>query len=231
MRILMVEDEIYIAEAIAQVLKKNHYSVDLACDGEFGLDCGLSNIYDIIILDIMLPKMDGIQVLIELRNNGIETPIILLTAKGDITDKIRGLDSGADDYLAKPFHTDELLARLRALGRRKTELIRDGILTYEDISLNQKMLVLCSRDNEVKLTLKEFQLLELLINRKDAISSKETIIEKLWGYDTDTDDRHVEVQVSLLRKKLRQVESNVSIGTVRGAGYFLKNSKSGDKYV
>ncbi len=231
MRILMVEDEIYIAEAIAQVLRKNHYSVDLASDGEFGLDCGLSNIYDIIMLDIMLPKMDGIQVLIELRNNGIKTPVILLTAKGDITDKIRGLDSGADDYLAKPFHTDELLARLRALGRRKTELIRDGILTYEDISLNQKMLVLCCRDYEVKLTLKEFQLLEMLINRKDAISSKETIIEKLWGYDIDTDDRHVEVQVSLLRKKLRQVESNVSIGTVRGAGYFLKTGKAGEKYV
>jgi DNA-binding response OmpR family regulator len=130
MRILMVEDEKYMAEAVAQVLKKYNYSVDLEHNGEDGLDCGLSGIYDIIILDIMLPKMDGISVLKELRRNRIETRVILLTARDETEDKIRGLDSGADDYLAKPFHTDELLARLRALGRRKTELINNGILKH-----------------------------------------------------------------------------------------------------
>ncbi|MFZ5968029.1 MAG: response regulator transcription factor [Bacillota bacterium] len=228
MRILMVEDEKYMAEAIVQVLKKNHYSVDLEYNGEAGLDCGLSGIYDIIILDIMLPKMDGISILKELRRNGIGTPVILLTARGETENKVRGLDSGADDYLAKPFHTDELLARLRALGRRKPELIHDGILRYGDIELNPLTLMLGCRSKEIKLTLKETQLLELLIKRNTMIISKEIIIEKLWGYDTDAEDNRVEIHVSLLRKKLNNLESDVSIRTIRGAGYILKTVKDGD---
>ncbi|OXT07386.1 DNA-binding response regulator [Thermoanaerobacterium thermosaccharolyticum] len=222
MRILMIEDERYMAEAVAQVLKKNNYSVDLVYNGEDGLDYGLSNIYDIIILDIMLPKMDGISILKELRKNGIETPVILLTARGEIEDRVRGLDSGADDYLAKPFHTDELLARLRALGRRKGELINDGILKYGDIELNPYTLQLQCGDKETVLTLKESQLLELLIKRKGMIVSKENIIEKLWGYDTDAEDNRVEIHVSLLRKKLAQLDSGIYIHTIRGAGYALK---------
>jgi len=221
----MVEDEKYMAEAIAQVLKKNHYSVDLAYDGEYGLDCGNSNIYDIIILDIMLPKMDGISVLKELRRNGIETPVILLTARGETEDKVRGLDSGADDYLAKPFHTDELLARLRALGRRKTELINDGKLKYGDIELNPLTLLLGCGNKEIILTLKESQLLELLIKRNSTIISKEIIIEKLWGFDTSAEDNHVETYISLLRKKLTHLESDVFIRTIRGAGYVLQTLK------
>ncbi|RXS91866.1 response regulator [Geobacillus sp. PK12] len=166
MRILLVEDEKYIAEAVAQVLKKNNYSVDLAYDGESGLDCGLSGIYDIMILDIMLPKMDGIRVLKEWRKHGIETPVILLTARGAIEDKVRGLDSGADDYLAKPFHMDELLARLRALARRKTELLmHDGAFQYGDLELNPHTLQLKCGNQKTFLTLKEAQLLELLIKR------------------------------------------------------------------
>ncbi|SHJ35271.1 response regulator transcription factor [Lutispora thermophila] len=227
MRLLMVEDEKYMAEAVVQVLKKNNYSVDLVYSGEEGLDYGLSGIYDIIILDIMLPKMDGISVLKELRNNGIETPIILLTARGEIEDKVHGLDSGADDYLAKPFHTEELLARLRALGRRKTELINDGILTYGDIRLNPYTLQLQCESKETVLTLKESQLLELLIKRNGMITSKENIIEKLWGYDTDAEDNRVEIHVSLLRKKLAQLDSDVYIHTIRGAGYVLKTLKDG----
>ena len=227
MRILMVEDEKYMAEAVAQVLKKNNYSVDLAYNGEDGLDCGLSGIYDIIILDIMLPKMDGMSILKELRKNGIETPVILLTARGETEDKVRGLDSGADDYLAKPFHTDELLARLRALGRRKTELINDGILKYGDIKLNPHTLQIKCGSKEIVLTLKESQLLELLIKRNGMIVSKDTIIEKLWGYDTDAEYNRVEIHVSLLRKKLAQLDSGVSIHTIRGAGYVLKTVKDG----
>ncbi|MEG6612057.1 response regulator transcription factor [Pseudoclostridium thermosuccinogenes] len=228
MRILMVEDEKYMAEAVAQVLKKNNYSVDLAYDGEDGLDYGLSGIYDIIILDIMLPKMDGISILKELRKNNIQTPVILLTARGETEDKVRGLDSGADDYLAKPFHTDELLARLRALGRRNAELIaNDGILKYGDIRLNPHSLKLECGGKEIILTLKESQLLELLIKRKGLIVSKENIIEKLWGYDTDAEDNRVEIHVSLLRKKLAQLDSDVSIHTIRGAGYILKETKDG----
>lgn len=225
MRILMVEDEKYMAEAVAQVLKKNNYSVDLVYNGEDGLDCGLSGIYDIIILDIMLPKIDGISVLKELRRNGVETPVILLTARGETEDKVHGLDSGADDYLAKPFHTNELLARLRALGRRKTELLNDGILKYGDIELNPLTLLLGCGNKEVKLTLKESHLLELLIKRNGMIISKEIIIEKLWGYDTDAEDNRVETYVSLLRKKLNNLESDVFIHTIRGAGYILKTVK------
>ncbi|MEL7568459.1 MAG: response regulator transcription factor [Dehalobacterium sp.] len=227
MRILMVEDEKYMAEAVAQVLKKNNYSVDLEYNGEAGLDSGLSGIYDIIILDIMLPKMDGICILKELRRNGIETPVILLTARGETEEKVRGLDSGADDYLAKPFHTDELLARLRALGRRKAELLNDGKLKYGDIELNPFNLQLGCASREIKLTLKESQLLELMIKRNTMIISKEIIIEKLWGYDTDAEDNRVEIHVSLLRKKLAQLESDVSICTVRGVGYALKTAKDG----
>lgn len=222
MRILMVEDEKYMAEAIAQVLKKNHYSVDLAFDGEYGLDCAVSNIYDIIILDIMLPKMDGLQVLKRLRKEKLATPVILLTARGETEDKVRGLDCGADDYLAKPFHTDELLARLRALGRRQTELLPDGICKYKDIALNPHTLLLTCHDKEICLPLKEAQILELLMKRASMILSKEIIIDKLWGYDTEAKENRVEIHISLLRKKLAQLESCVSIRTIRHAGYTLQ---------
>lgn len=224
MRILMVEDEKYMAEALEQVLKKNHYSVDLRFNGEDGLDCGLSGIYDIIILDIMLPKMDGISILKELRRNNIGTPVILLTARGETEDKVRGLDSGADDYLAKPFHADELLARLRALGRRKSEMDIEGKSRYGDVEFNPHTLELVSGGQAVTLTLKEAQLLELLMKRRGMITSKENIIEKLWGYDTDAEENRVEIHVSLLRKKLFQLKSCVCIRTIRNAGYVLETN-------
>ncbi|MBW8350892.1 response regulator transcription factor [Bacillus sp. IITD106] len=225
MRILIIEDEKYIAEALAQILKKNYYTVDLAYDGEYGLDCAISNIYDIIILDIMLPKMDGIRVLRGMRESGIETPVILLTAREQIEDKVYGLDSGADDYLSKPFNAEELLARLRALGRRKPKLNHDGILKFGDINLNPHTLLLVCGNKESELTLKEAQLLELLILRKNMIVSKDIIIEKLWGYDSDATDNHVETHVSLVRKKLINIESSVSIRSIRRAGYVLKVEK------
>jgi len=225
MKVLLIEDEVYIAKPIEQALKRNNYSVDLAFDGEYGLDCGLANMYDIIVLDIMLPKMDGITVLRELQKNGVKAPVLLLTAKKQTRDKIYGLDSGADDYLVKPFDTDELLARLRALSRRRSEIDFGGILKFGNIELNPHTLFLnCGEDNS-KLTLKEAQLLELLIHRKNMITSKELIIEKLWGYDSDTEDSHVEYHVSLLRKKLMAIGASVSIITVRGAGYTLKGSE------
>jgi len=224
MRILLVEDEEYIAEAVEYSLKKHNYSVDLAFDGEYGLDCALSCVYDVIILDIMLPKTDGITVLREMRREGIKTPVLMLTAKGQTNDKIHGLDSGADDYLAKPFDTGELLARLRALGRRSAELSHDGVLSFGDITLNPHTLSLCNGETEVKLTLKEAQLLELLIQRKNTVVTKETIIGKLWGYDSDAEDSHVENQVALLRRKLNQADSKTSVLTLRGVGYRLADS-------
>lgn len=225
MRILIVEDETYIAEAIAQVLKKNNYSVDLAFDGEYGLDCALSNIYDFIILDIMLPKMNGLDVLDSLRQENITTPVILLTARNQIEDKVKGLDYGADDYLAKPFHTDELLARLRAIRRRNTDILsNNNFLYFGDISLDPNTLMLKCNNCEIKLTLKESQLLEILIERNNFVTSKEIIIEKLWGYDTDANDAHVETHMSLFRKKLSMITSNVYVYTIRGSGYILRTN-------
>ncbi|MDR3072092.1 MAG: response regulator transcription factor, partial [Clostridiales Family XIII bacterium] len=203
MKILYVEDEKYMARAVAQVLKKNNYSVDLCHDGESGLDEALTDLYDIIILDIMLPKRSGLSVLQEMRRNGIDTPVILLTAKGELEDKVVGLDSGADDYLPKPFQSEELLARIRALGRRKGQLLQDNLLRFGDIELNPNTLDLYCNGNSFRLTLKESQLLELLISNKETLLSPNRIIEKLWGYDTDTEDRHVRVYVAFLRKKLR----------------------------
>jgi len=222
MRILMVEDEKYLSEAVAAILKKNNYTVDLAFDGEFGLDCGLSNIYDIIILDIMLPKMDGISVLKNLRKNNINIPIILLTAKSEISDKVFGLDNGADDYLVKPFKMEELLARLRALSRRNGELLNDNILCFGNIEYNPRNLMIFCELISFNLTLKEGQLLEFLLKNRNLIVSKDLIIEKIWGYETEADDNHVEVYISFLRKKLTHINANIFIQTVRGAGYILK---------
>ena len=218
----MVEDEKYMAEAVAAVLKKNNYSVDLAYDGEYGLDCGLTGIYDVIILDIMLPKMDGIAVVRQLRGHGIATPVILLTAKGETADKVRGLDSGADDYLPKPFKTEELLARLRALGRRRGALCHDGILRCGDVALHPHDLILACGNGSLNLTRKESQMLELLIGHQSNVVPKDLMIEKLWGFETEAEDNHVEVYISFLRKKLDHLKANVYIQTVRGVGYALK---------
>ena len=222
MRILIVEDELHLAEALTQILKKNNYAVDAVYDGEAGLDNALSNIYDLIILDIMLPKMDGISILRNIRKQGIPTPVILLTAKGEISDKVTGLDSGADDYLPKPFAAEELLARIRALSRRKGEVLPDNTLSYGDIELNTAALRLSKGSREVKLILKESELLELLIIRKNSVTPKEMIIEKIWGFDSEAEYNHVEVYISFLRKKLLFLEANVSINTIRGIGYVLE---------
>lgn len=225
MRILIVEDELHLAEALTQILRKNNYTVDAAHDGEVGLDNALSDIYDVIILDIMLPKIDGITILKEIRKEGLSTPVILLTAKGEISDKVIGLDSGADDYLAKPFATEELLARIRALSRRKGEVLSDNTLKFGDIELNTNSLKLSCDSKEMKITLKESELLDLLISRKNSATSKEIIIEKIWGFDSEVEHNHVEVYISFLRKKLTYLSSQVIINTVRGVGYILEVKK------
>lgn len=222
MRILIVEDEIHLAEALTHILRKKNYTVDAVHDGRSGLDNGLSGIYDLIILDIMLPEMDGLQVLKKLRKDGISAPVILLTAKGEISDKVTGLDSGADDYLAKPFATEELLARIRAASRRKGEVQPDNTIKFGDIELQPANLKLSNGTKEMKLILKESELLALLILRKNAVTSKELIIEKLWGFDSDAEHNNVEVYISFLRKKFAHMNSNVVINTVRGVGYVLE---------
>ena len=225
MKILLIEDEKYITKPIEQMLKKNNYSIDVAYDGEYGLDCALTNTYDIVILDILLPKMDGYSVLKEMRKNGIKAPVLMLTAKCSPKDKVYGLDSGADDYLAKPFDNNELLARLRALSRRKGELILDGILRLGKTELNPLTLMLVCQQKTIKLKLKEAQLLELFMNRKNITTSKDMIIEKIWGYDTDAEDGNVEYHISLLRKKLATINADISIRTIRNLGYVLESNE------
>lgn len=227
MRVLIVEDEIMIAESIATILEENNYTVDMTNDGEDGLDRSLTGIYDIILLDVMLPNMNGIQILQQLRKNHIVSSVILLTAKGAIDDKICGLDGGADDYITKPFDINELLARLRALRRRKTEITINDEIIFGDIKINTATFHIICGATEIKLTMKEAQLLELLINREKMVTSKELVIQRIWGFDEDIEDSRVEVLVSRLRKKLKQIHSTVSIQMVRGAGYHIKIEDSG----
>ena len=222
MRILIVEDEVQLSEALGAILEKNNYIVDRVFDGESGLDYILSDIYDGVILDIMLPKLNGIEVLKKARKERISTPIILLTAKGEVEDRIIGLDCGADDYLPKPFYVEELMARIRALTRRKGEVQSDNLLSYGDITLNIGNLELGSKENSIKLTAKESGLLELLINRKDMISNKDDIISKLWGYESEAEHNNVEVYVSFLRRKLSYLKSKVAIKAMRNLGYILE---------
>lgn len=226
MRILLVEDEEYMAQAVAQVLEKNNYTVDLAHDGEYGLDCALSGIYDIIILDIMLPGRSGLEILKTLRQKKIAVPVLLLTAKSETEDKVTGLDLGADDYLTKPFEMQELLARLRVLARRKQEITVQSGYEFGDVLLNPYTLSLFCGSQSFKLTLKESQLLEMLMDARGGVISKDRIIEKVWGFDSEAEDRHVEVYISFLRKKLKALGANTSIETVRGIGYALRAGRA-----
>lgn len=221
MKILMVEDERRLSEAVAHVLKKNRYTVDMVFDGEDGLDYALTGVYDMIILDIMLPKRDGISVLREIRKHHITTPVIMLTAKGETYDKINGLDNGADDYLTKPFATEELLARLRALGRRPEQLLNNGILSVGNMTLQPNTLLLSAEQKKVKLTAKECQIMELLMRRQGMITSKDTIIGKVWGLEADIDEHSVETYISFLRKKIALIDANALIRVERGIGYLL----------
>lgn len=220
MRLLIVEDQRGLAEGLQAVLKREGFSVDVASDGVSGLDNGLSGIYDLIILDIMLPLMDGFQVLYNLRSEGIATPVLLLTAKSEVEDKVRGLDTGADDYLTKPFDTDEFLARVRALTRRK-ERIFTPELKYGDITLNTKRMELSCGGQSIRLSSKEFQLLECLMQNSSQIVPKELLWEKVWGQGDHSEYNNVEVYFSFLRKKLKYLHSKVQIKATRTVGYGL----------
>ena len=225
MKILIVEDEVALADALSEILRRNKYAVDAVYDGEDGLDYALTDIYDCILLDIMLPKRNGLDVLRELRKQHISTPVLLLTARSDTEDKITGLDSGADDYLTKPFVSGELLARVRSLTRRRGEVVTDAF-TFGDISLNMGTFSLSREENSFKLSLKEYQIMEMLIANPRQLIPKERFLEKIWGYDSDAEYNNVEVYISFLRKKLTALGSSVTIRTARGIGYFLESGKS-----
>lgn len=222
MRLLVVEDEMQLADALTEILKRNKYIVDTVYNGTDGLDCALSGVYDCIILDIMLPGMNGIEVLRCLREEKISAPVLLLTARSEVEDKINGLDCGADDYLTKPFVTGELLARIRALTRRKGDIFDDNKLTFNGLELNKSSCTMFYGGNDVKLSLKEYQIMELLIANPRHILPKERIIEKIWGYESDVEYNNIEVYISFLRKKLSAIGTETQIKTARGIGYSLE---------
>lgn len=222
MIILLVEDEVNLSDALSYILKKNNYSVNVAYDGITGQDMAESAIYDLIILDKMLPGKEGLEVLREIRKNGIKTPVLILTARNAVSDRVDGLDSGADDYLSKPFSKDELLARLRALSRRQTDLIKSEDMKIGSMIFHPHKGEIESDCESMKLTMKESQLLELLLRNKDQVITKEQILDKLWGFASEVEMNNVEVYISYLRKKLNTVKCSIVIETVRGMGYCLK---------
>ena len=225
MKLLVVEDEIQLADALSEILKRNMYSVDTVYDGIEGLDNAMTDVYDCIILDIMLPGMNGIDVLKNLRAEKISTPVLLLTARSEIDDKINGLDCGADDYLTKPFVTGELLARVRALTRRRGEIHDDNRLDFNGVQLHKNTCSISCGANDVKLSLKEYQIMELLLANPKQILTKERIIEKILGYESDVDYNNIEVYISFLRKKLGVISAPVQIKTARSIGYSIESTE------
>lgn len=221
MRLLLAEDEEDLSHALMAVLKHNNYSVDAVFNGQDALDYLETDNYDGAILDVMMPKMDGITVLKKIREQGNSIPVIMLTAKSEIDDRVLGLDSGADDYLTKPFSMKELLARIRAMTRRKSDTT-DSLLTFEDISLDRSTYILSCNNNEVRLAGKEYQILEMLMTRPKQIISVEQFMDRIWGFDSETELNVVWVNISYLRKKLSRLNSRVIIKATRGLGYSLE---------
>ena len=225
MKVLIVEDEVGLAKALAEIMTDQKYMADVVHDGEEGLAYGRSGQYDIILLDVMLPKRSGFEVARRLREEKVATPIIMLTAKGEIPDKVQGLDSGADDYMTKPFSPEELLARIRAMCRRPGEVIYEE-LTYADLTLNLSTGMLHCGAKSVHLGHKEIEVLRLLILARQAITSKDTLLDKVWGVESGAEDNNVEAYISFLRKKFFFLGSRVGITSIRRAGYRLEEQAS-----
>lgn len=221
MNILIVEDEINLAMALKEIMDKQRYQTTIAFDGEDGYLYASNGDYDLIILDGMLPKMDGFEIIKKLRALKIKTPVIMLTARDGIKEKIEGLDSGADDYMTKPFVPEELLARVRALSRRKGEVVLNE-LVYEDIMLNLSLSELSCGEKTIGLSYTELEMLRVLMSNIGIVISKDALLTKVWGNDTEADYNNVEAYVSFLRKKLDFIGSKLSIKTLRKLGYKLE---------
>ena len=224
MQILVVEDEKRLADALQQILQEKKYMVDVAYDGRDGFDMALSGIYDVIILDVMLPIMNGMQVAQQLRREKIATPILMLTAKDQIADKVAGLDAGADDYMTKPFSPDELFARVRALTRRQGEVVLEE-LQFHDMKLNLSNCDLSCGEKSVHLNYKEFEIMKILMQNPQTVTTKEDLIVKVWGYDSNAVDNNVEVYISFLRKKIEFIGAAVEIISLRKIGYRLEERR------
>lgn len=220
MRILIVEDEVKITQALSFLFAKQKIDVDIANDGEEGLILSNKDIYDVVVLDIMLPGVDGIQILKTMRKNGVKTPVIMLTAKDTVDDRVFGLENGADDYLVKPFATKELIARVKALSRRKSTEYVGEIYEFEDVKYDVKNYLLYINDEEYKIPLKEAMLMEMFIKKPRQVFTREQIIDRIWGLEADILESNIEIYVHHLRKRLE--DTNAKIETVRGVGYMLK---------
>lgn len=222
MRILLAEDEVSLSKALKVILERNNYSVDQVYDGEEALSFLSADNYDCLILDLMMPKVDGITVLKTMRKEGNMLPVIILTAKSEVDDKVLGLDSGANDYLTKPFNSRELLARIRVITRSKENNEGDSILKLGNTILMRDTFILKTDSGETRLQSKEFQILELLMQNKNKLISTERLMEKIWGFDSEAEINVVWVYISNLRKKLASLDSNVEIKATRNAGYTLE---------
>ena len=227
LRILVVEDEFSLADIIMTKLKSEKYDVDIALDGEEGLYNALNDVYDLIILDIMLPKINGIDILKEVRKNNINTKVIMLTAKSMLEDKLSGFENGANDYITKPFHIEELIARVNAQLRNTEKNIKKDILKFGDIELNiRTSTILCTKNNEtINISYRELMILEYLMNNSTQIISKEQIYDKIWGIDKDFESNNLEAYLSFVRKKLKIIDSDVKIKAIRCMGYKLEIHK------
>lgn len=221
MRLLIAEDDRDISKALTALFEHNNYSVDAVYNGNDGFDYARGGNYDGIILDVMMPGMNGLDVLRSLRNAGVKTPVLLLTARGELEDRVNGLDAGADDYLPKPFAVSELLARVRAMLRRR-EAYQDEILEYEGLRLNPSTFELGFRENSLRLVSRELQMLELLMQSPGSVISTEQFMERIWGWDSDVEVSIVWVYISNLRKKIDRLGAPVSIRALRGVGYCLE---------
>jgi len=219
MKVLLVEDEKKLIGALRFLFKKNNINIDTAEDGEEGLIFAQKDIYDVIILDIMLPKISGLEILKNMRKEKNNTPVLMLTAKDTIEDRVKGLDLGADDYLVKPFAIEELLARVRSLSRRKNKDFLGDFIEYIDLVYDEKNLALTVNSRKFNLTKKEGELMGMLIRRPGQVFTREQIIDRLWGLETDVSENNIEIYIHHLRKKLKS--SKTEIKTVRGIGYSL----------
>ena len=222
MRLLIVEDEVRLADTLRQLLNRQGYTADVYYDGVSGLDNATTGIYDLMVLDVMLPGMNGFQVVKKLREAGVTTPVLMLTAKSDVSDRIHGLDCGADYYLTKPFEPEELLACVRTLLRRSGgQLQESDTLTWGDLSLERATFSLSCAERAVRLSRREYDLIELLMRNGNQVVTKEQMLVKVWGYDSQAEDNNVEVYISFLRRKLTHLHSAVKIKTLRMLGYCL----------
>lgn len=221
MRVLVVEDEKRLALSISEILNENNIETDISNDGEEALGYALLGEYNVIVLDVMLPGMDGFEIVEELRKENVTTPVLFLTAKDSIQDKVHGLNQGGDDYMVKPFNAQELVARVNALARRKNEILTSE-LQVGDLVLDTNLRLLKSNQNQIQLGTKEFLMIELFMESPNQVFSKEQIINKVWGLDSDADENNVETYISFIRKKLSYLKTNVSIKTIRKLGYHLQ---------